>query len=181
MMKSLNSLFVCAVIRTALQRQISVLILFLVVIQIDKNKKSDRQDKSPVTTCCPSIVSYGITIRRSMSEYFPIKGCSFHLYDCVIKCHNTRDDMSAIPSMSRHLNYNMPGNVFNVHTDVSIDAKRFTYEIFTCNITHFFRHTPQCARLACIGIPLIDFLLIDFYQQVLNLGLYILQVSYFKE
>ena len=77
-----------------------------------------------------------------MSEYFPIKGCSLRLYDSVIKCHDTRDDMSAVTSMSRHSNYNMPGNVFKFHTDVSIDAELFTCEIRTYDIKHFFQDTP---------------------------------------
>ena len=135
---------------------------------MDKNKKSDRQDKFPITTLYPSILLYVITIRRSTSEYFSIKGCSLHLYNHVIKCHDTRDDMSAIPSMSRHSNNNMPGDVFNVHTDLPIDAKLFTCEICTYNIKHFFRHTPYCARSACIGSPWIEFTLIDFSQKVVR-------------
>ena len=103
-----------------------------------KNKKSDRQDKFPVTTFFPSIVSYGITIRNSTSEYFTIKVCSLHLYDRVIKCHDTPDNMSAIPSMYRNLNNNIPKNVFNVNTDVSIDAKLFTCEIWTYDIKYYF-------------------------------------------
>ena len=87
------------------------------------------------------------------------------MYDRVIKCHNTRDDISAIPSMSRNSNNNMPWNVFNVHTDVSIDAKLFTYEICMYDIKHFFQSTPQCARSACIVIPLIDVLLLDLSKQ----------------
>ena len=102
------------------------------------NKKMYRQDKSPLTTFCCSIVLYGITIRRYTSEYFPIKGCSLHLYDRVIKCHDTHDGMSANTLMSQHLNNNMPGNAFNIHTDVSIDAKLFTCEIRMYNIKHFF-------------------------------------------
>ena len=103
----LNSRFVCAVIRTGLQRRKSILILFLVVFYIDKNKKSDIQDKFPVTTFFPSIVLYGNTIRRSTSEYFPIKGCSLRLYDRVIKCHDTRDDITATPSMYQNSNNNI--------------------------------------------------------------------------
>ena len=64
------------------------------------------------------------------------------VYDRFIKCHDTQDDVSEIPSMSRHSNNNIPGNVFNVHTDVSIDAKLFMCEICTNNIKHFFWHTP---------------------------------------
>ena len=105
----LNSQFVCAVIHMGLQRRKSVLILFLVVFQIDKNKKSDRQDKFPVTTFCSLILSCGNTIRRSTSEYFPIKGCSLRLYDCVIKCHDTRCEMSEMPSISQHQNNNIQG------------------------------------------------------------------------
>ena len=165
----LNSRFVRAVIRTGLQRRKSVSTLFLVVFQIDKNNKSDRQDKLPVTKFFPSIVSYGIFIRRSTSEYLPIKEFYLHLYDRVIKCHDTQDEMSVIPSMSWHSNDNMQGNVFNVHTDVSIDAKLFTCEIRTYDIKHFFRHTPQCARSACIVSLLIVFPLIDSSQQLLAL------------
>ena len=69
-----------------------------------------------------------------MSEYFPIKVCSLNLYDRVIKCHDTQDDMSVIPSMSWHSNNNMPGDVFNVHIDVSIDAKLFMCKIRTYDI-----------------------------------------------
>ena len=105
----LKSRFGCPVIRTGLQRRKSILIILLVVFYIDKNKKKDRQDKSPVNTFPPSILSYGNAIWFSMSEYFPIKGCSLHLYDCVIKCHNTRGDMSAMSSMSRHSKDNMHG------------------------------------------------------------------------
>ena len=105
----LNSQFVCAVICTGLQRRKSILILLLVVLWIDKNKKSDRQDKFPVTTFFPSIVSHGNAIRFSTSEYFPIKGCSLRLYNRVMKCHNTRGDMSAMTSMSQHSNYNIHG------------------------------------------------------------------------
>ena len=129
----------------------------LVVFQIVKNKKSDRKYKSPVTTYCSSIVSHGTTIRRSTSEYFPIKGCSLHLYNHDIQCHNTRDDISDIPSMSWHSNNNMPGNVFNVHTNVSIETKLFTFEIRAYGLKHFFRNMPQCARSACISSLLIDF------------------------
>ena len=107
---------------------------------------------------------YGITIRSSTSEHFPIKGCSLHFYDRVIKCHDIRDEMSAIPSMSWHSNNNMPGSVFKFYADVSIDTELFTYEIRTYDIKHFFQHTPKCARSACIGGPLIDFPLIDFSQ-----------------
>ena len=105
----LNSRFVCAVIHTGLKRLKYVLILLLVVFWIYKNKKSDIQDKSPVTTFCPSIVLYGITIRHSTSEYFPIKGCSLLLYDHFIKCHNTWGDMSEMPSMYGHSNDNIQG------------------------------------------------------------------------
>ena len=73
--------------------------------------------------------------------------------------------------MSWHLNDNMPGNVFNVHTDVSIDTKLFTCEMRTYDIKHFFRHTLYCACLACIGSPLIDFSLIDFSQHYLSIYL----------
>ena len=163
----LNTPFVFAIICTGIQRRKYVLTLFLVVFQIDKNKKIDRPDKLPVTTYCYLIVSYGITIRRSKSEYFTIKGCSLHLYNCVIKCHNTRAYMSAIPSMSQNLDDDMPGNVFNVHTNVSIDTKLFTCKIRTYDIKHLFRHMPQCARLSCISSMLIDFLLIDFSQHIL--------------
>ena len=121
-----------------------------------------------VTTFFPSIVSYGITIRSTTSENFPIKGCFLHLYNCVIKCHDKRDDMSAIPLMYWHSNGDIPVNVFNVHTYVSIDAKLFMCKICTYNIKHFFQHTPQCARLACVGSPLIDFPLIDFSQHKLK-------------
>ena len=99
----------CAVIYTGLKRRKYVLILLLVVFWIDKNKKSDRQDKLSFTTFFPSIVLYGITIRHYTSEYFPIKGCSLLLYDPVIKCHNTRGDMSAMPSMYGHSNDNIQG------------------------------------------------------------------------
>ena len=160
----LNSRFVCAVIGKVLKRRKSVLTLFLVVFQIDKIKKSDRQDKSPITTFCCSIVLYDITIRRSTSEYFTIKGCSLNLYDRVIKCHDSHDGMSANPSMSQHLNNNMPGNVFNVHAYVSIDAKLFTCKIRTYDIKHFFRHTPQCVCSECISTTLIDFPFVDFSQ-----------------
>ena len=122
----LNSRFVCAVIRLGLQRRKSVLILFLVVFQIYKNKKSDRQDKSPFTTFCPSIVSYSKTIWCSTSEYFPIKGCSLRLYYRVIKCHDTRGDMSEMPSMSRHSNENMHGT--------------------SSSFIHICQLTPKCLR-----------------------------------
>ena len=105
----LNSRFVCSLIRTGLQRRKYVLTLLLVVYYIDKNNKSDRQDKFPVTTFFPSIVSHGNTIQGSTSGYFPIKGCSLRLYDCVIKCHDKWDDMSAMPSMSQHSNNNIHG------------------------------------------------------------------------
>ena len=71
--------------------------------------KSDRQDKFPVTTFFTSIASYGNTIHRSTSEYFSINGCYLRLYNRVIKCHNTRGDMSAMTSMSRHSNDNTQG------------------------------------------------------------------------
>ena len=77
-----------------------------------------------------------------MSEYFSIKGCSLHSYDPVIKCHDTQDEMSAMPSISRNSNNNIPGNVLTVHTDVSLDAKLFTCKIRTYGIKHFFCHTP---------------------------------------
>ena len=48
-------------------------------------------------------------VRRSTSEYFSIKGRSLRLYDCVIECHDTRGDMSAMPSMYRHSNDNIQG------------------------------------------------------------------------
>ena len=102
--KMLNSRFVCAVIHTGLQRRKFVLILFRIVFWIDKNRKSDIQDKFLITIFCPSIVSYGNNRRSSTSEYFPIKICSLRLYDRVIKCHDTRADMSAMPSMSGPLN-----------------------------------------------------------------------------
>ena len=102
---------------------------FLVFFYIDKNKKSDRQDKLPVTTYCSSIVSYGISIRSSTSEYFPIKGCSLHLYDRVIQYNDTRADMSEIPSMYCHLEYNIKVDVFNVHENMSIDTTLYTCEI----------------------------------------------------
>ena len=35
-------------------------------------------------------------MRRSTSEYLPIKGRSLHLYDRFIKCHNTWADMSSV-------------------------------------------------------------------------------------
>ena len=112
---------------TGLQRRKSVLTLFLVVFYIDKNKKSDGQDKSPVTTFPPSIVSYGNTIQLSMSEHFPIKGCFLRLYDHVIKCHDTRGDMSAMPSMSQH-------SKNNIHRTSS----RFI---------HMCQLTPNCLRV----------------------------------
>ena len=119
--KLLNSRFVCAVIRTGLQRRKSVLILFL---------ESERQDKFPVTTFCPSIVLYGKHIRCSTSEYFPIKVCSLHLYDRVIMCHNTWGDMSAMPSMSQHLNDNMHGtsSTFIHMCQLTLNCLRAKYE-----------------------------------------------------
>ena len=68
--------------------------------------------------------------------------------------------------MSWHSNDNLPGKVFNVHTDVSIDTKLFTCEIRTYDIKHFFRHVPYCTRSACISSPKIDFPLIEFSQQI---------------
>ena len=118
------------------------------------------QDKFPVATYFSSIVLYGITIWCYTSEYFPVRGFSIHLYDCVIKCHNTRADMSEIPSMSWHLDDNMPCKVFNVHTNLSIDTRMFTCKIRTYNIKHFFCHVPYCARSECIISPLIDLPLI---------------------
>ena len=109
---------------------------------MDYNNKSDRQDKFPVTTYCPSLLLYGITIQSYMSEYFPIKKFSLYLYDCVIKYHNTRADMSAIPSLSWHSENNMQGNVFNVHVNVSIDTKMSMCKISTYNIKHLFQHVP---------------------------------------
>ena len=105
----LISRFLCAVICSVLKRRKSILIIFLVVFYLDKNKKSDRQDKFPVIVFCSSVVSYGNTVQRSTSEYFPIKGCSLRLYDSVIKFHNTWGDMSAMPSMSQHSNNNIHG------------------------------------------------------------------------
>ena len=116
----------CAVIHAGLQRWESVLILFLVFFYIDKNKKSDRQDKLPVTTFFPSIVLYGNTIRRSTSEHFPIKGCSLHFSDRVIKCHNTRGDMSAMPLISQHSNNNIHG--------------------MASTLIHMCQLTPNCLR-----------------------------------
>ena len=84
------------------------------------------------------------------------------MYDSVIKCHNTQDNMSAVPSMYWNLNDNVPGNVFNVHTDVSIDTKLFTCEIHTYDIKRFFRnvshpsHRPKCRKgwsPLIMGIP----------------------------
>ena len=46
-----------------------------------------------------------------------------HLYDCVIKYHDTQADMSVIPSMYWHSKDIIPWNVFNVHVNVSIDSK----------------------------------------------------------
>ena len=83
------------------------------------------------------MVSYGITIRRSTSEYFLIKGRSLHLYDRVIKCPDTQDDMSEIPSMFWHLDDDIPGNVFNVHANVSIDTKLSMCKICTYDIKQF--------------------------------------------
>ena len=102
----------------------------------------DRKDKLPVTTYFPSIVSYGINIRCSKSEYFPIKGYSLYLYDIAIKCNDTRADMSEIPSMYWYLEENIPGNVFIVRANVSIDTKLFTCKIFTYDIKKFFRNVP---------------------------------------
>ena len=62
---------------------------------------------------------------------------ALHLYDRVIKRHNTRADMSAIPSMSWHLNNNIPGKVFNIYVNVSTYTKLSTCEICTYDIKHF--------------------------------------------
>ena len=72
-----------------------------------------------------------------MSEYFPIKGCFLHLYDRVIKCHDTRDAMSEITSMFWNSDNNMPGNIFNVHVNVSIDTKLSTVKIRPYDIKYF--------------------------------------------
>ena len=88
-------------------------------------------DKFPVNTYCSSIRLYSIAKQYSTSEYFPIKGCALHFYVCVITCHNTWADMSAILSMPCHSDQNMRWNVFLVHTNVSIETKLFTCEIFT--------------------------------------------------
>ena len=102
-------------------------------------------------------------------------------YDRVIKCHDTRNDMSEIISMSWHSNDNIPGNVFNVHTDMSIDTKLFTFKICTYDIQNFFWHVPYCARSACISSPLIEFPLIDFSQQDLVLEFYPQVPSYYRK
>ena len=86
--------FVFAVIFMGLQTWKYVLTLFLVVFYIVKKNKSNIKDKLLVTTFCPSIVLYGITIRRSTSKYFPIKEYSLRLYDCVMECHDTQGGMS---------------------------------------------------------------------------------------
>ena len=126
MERLLNSQFVCAVIRTGLQRRKYVLTLLLVVFQINKNKRSDRQDKFLVATFCPSIVSYGNTIRISTDEYFPIEGCSLRLYDRAIKFHDTWGDMSAMPSMSQNPNDNIHGT--------------------SSTFIHMYQLTPNCLR-----------------------------------
>ena len=71
-----------------------------------------------------------------------------HLYSRFIKYHNTRADMSAIPSMSWNLENNIPGNVFNVHVNVSIDTKLFTVEIRTYDLKKFsgMCHTARARR-----------------------------------
>ena len=74
-----------------------------------------------------------ISRRRSVSFYsksYDVIGFNpteLHLYHRSIKCHNTRDDMTELHSMSGHSNDNIQRNVLNVHTDVSIKAKLFTY------------------------------------------------------
>ena len=64
----------------------------------------------------------------------PLMGSSLHLYDNVIKCHNTRADMYSIHPMNWNLDKNIPGNVFNPHADVSIDTKMSMWEIWTYDI-----------------------------------------------
>ena len=62
---------------------------------------------------------------------------ALNLYNSIIKCHNTRAEISEIPSMSWHLDDNMPGKVLNVHVNVPIDTKLSTCKIHKKYIKHF--------------------------------------------
>ena len=57
--------------------------------------------------------------------------------------------MSATPSMYWNSDVNMPGNVFSVYTDVSIDTN-----IFTCKNTHVKYKTllPARAIVCALGV-----------------------------
>ena len=47
--------------------------IFLLVCYIYRSKKSYRQDKFPVCTYLPSIISYSNNVSHPTSEYFPIR------------------------------------------------------------------------------------------------------------
>ena len=68
-----------------------------------------------------------------------------HLYDHVIKCHDTRAKLSEMPSMSWYYEDNILGNVFNVHVNLSTDTKLCTCKICTHNI-NFFSGTRHIVR-----------------------------------
>ena len=83
-------------------------------------------------------------------------GIKSHLYVFVINCCDTLAYMSSIPSMSHHLDDNIPENVFNIDVNVSIDTKLCTCEICTYKIKHFSRTCHiVCAQRALVVLKML--------------------------